>query len=277
MPSVPVFFFRGLSTYGHDHAQWTVFDFGPVYKRLAASLNRKGLDFHPVLGMGSGPLREVAWRARAFIESHPIWQDPERPIGFLAHSTGGLVARLVLEQMGDAARGKVVRFLTVASPHRGSALAQICVEMPERYPGSAFILRSSGYNVAAKRPFFAELTPERVAEVLSHFTSDDRGTLSAEGDTVSLGKSGIQVASIVCHAPRAQWCLPLRLCYTLKAFREFAIPSDGVVELDSQAFGKVVAEIQLDHFRQVGLFGGNASSEFGQMCRKISEYFRVRS
>src|SRR5262245_51039638 len=57
---VHVFFFRGLSTYGNDHAKWSVFDFGPISKHLVRSLGAREVVLHPVLGMGSGTLVEVA-------------------------------------------------------------------------------------------------------------------------------------------------------------------------------------------------------------------------
>jgi hypothetical protein len=254
MSPAQVFFFRGLSTYGLDHAKWSVFDFGPIHGHFASELSRHGIEFHPVLGMGAGPLPEVARRAREYIERHPAWRDPSRPVHFLGHSAGGLIARLVLPELEAARPGKILSCLTIATPHAGSQLAQIAVEMPERYRGSTLILRSFGYNVRIKRRFFEELTKDGIARVLG------AGRPSAA-----------EAASIVAAAPRREWCPPLRLFYKVKAFNDFALPSDGIVERDSQPFGNVIGELPIDHFRQVGLFGER--HRFESMCGLAARFF----
>lgn len=220
---------------------------------------RRGIDFHPVIGMGSGPLLEVAARARAFVEDHPVWKDPRTPVHFLAHSAGGLVARLVADALGSARPNKIQSCLTVASPHRGSRLAQVFMEMHENYRGSALILKSFGYDVSRKRPYFSELTPAAVKALMS------------DGDN-SATESGVARASIVAWAPREEWCLPLSLFYRLRAFNDFRAPSDGVVERDTQTFGQVVAELKIDHFRQIGLFG--ESHRFEQLCDVAERWFK---
>jgi len=63
-----------------------------------------------------------------------VWRDPDAKVHFFGHSAGGLVARLLLQQDGWR-DDKVLSLMTVATPNRGSELAQICVDMPERYRG----------------------------------------------------------------------------------------------------------------------------------------------
>lgn len=251
-----MFFIRGLSTYGQDRAKWSVFDFGPVYKHLAAGLEARGFKFHPVLGMGAGSLPEVTARARSFLESHPVWRDQAQTVHLLGHSAGGLVVRLLLPGLKRQVNGA----LTVATPHRGSQLAEICVTMPERYKGSHLLLKSCGYDVAAKAHFFRELTREGLAQVFRRDADFKRP------DMVS------RVGSIVCSAPRAQWCLPLKMFYKVKAFDDFNLLSDGVVERDSQPFGEVAGEISIDHFRQVGLF--DRDRRFDHLVNAIAAYFK---
>ena len=86
--SVHVFFFRGLSTYGHDQAKLSLLNFGPIYQHLARAMAQREIHFHPVLGMGSGTIAEVAARARAFLEQHQAWKQDQTPVHFLAHSGG---------------------------------------------------------------------------------------------------------------------------------------------------------------------------------------------
>jgi hypothetical protein len=259
MPRMHVFFFRGLSTYGNDVAKWSIFNFGPLAKNFSRAFAQRDVAFYPVLGMGVGSLEEICIRARRFIEEHPVWRDPESRVHLLGHSAGGLVARLLLPQLELSQSGKILSLMTVATPHQGAELAQIFVDMPERYRGSALLFRSFGYDIHAKRDFFREFTPATI-----------RDTFAAQ--TALLPRSTATLGSVVCTAPSQDWCLPLRLFHKVQAFRDFTTPSDGVVERDTQPFGEVRAEIQLDHFRQVGFFGGEA--RFEQMCDVIAEFFK---
>lgn len=256
MPSAPihVFFFRGLSTYGHDNAKWSVFDFGPIYKHFARAFAQRNIEFHPVLRMGAGGLLEVAERARESLERHPIWQQKGVPVHFLGHSAGGLVARLVAE---NAPPEKLLSCMTVASPHHGAQLAHVLIDMPEKYRGSARLLRTLGYNVASRKDFFSELTDTNINKVFA-------------GRSEAAGK--FRAASIVCHSPRQQWCRPLKLFYKVKAFDDFTLPSDGVVERDTQTYGDVIAELPIDHFRQVGLFG--EPHLFSNLCDVLYDFFK---
>jgi hypothetical protein len=248
-----VFFFRGLSTYGHDDAKWSVFNFGPMYKNIARELKARDVQFHAVTGMGAGPVQEVAARAHNYLKNHPVWNDPQVPVHFLAHSAGGLVARYLMNQVPS---GKVASLMTIASPHQGARLAQICLDMPELYRGSARLLRTFGYDIASRRHFFTELTNDAVSRL---FATEK--------------KSQARTASIVCHAPRREWCAPLKLFYKVKAFNDFDLPSDGVVERDTQAFGEVVAELKIDHFRQCGFFG--EPRRFQQLCDVTADFFKT--
>jgi hypothetical protein len=84
-------------------------------------------------------------------------------------------------------------------------------------------------------------------------------------------KPGLTLGSIVCSAPRQDWCVPLRLFYQLPVFDDFNLPSDGMIERDTQSFGDVTAELNIDHFRQIGLFGG--SHRFQQLCDVLVDFF----
>jgi hypothetical protein len=60
--------------------------------------------------------------------------------------------------------------------------------------------------------------------------------------------------------------------YNIRAFKDFDLPSDGVVERDTQAFGNVIAELNIDHFRQMGLFA--SGPEFNHLADVTAKYFR---
>lgn len=250
-----VFFIRGLSTYGRDVAKWSVFDFGPVYQHLAHALTERGIQFHPVVGLGAGSLPEIAERGARFLDQHPVWNDSDQPVHLFGHSAGGLVLRMLLRKL----KRKPLSALTLATPHKGSRLAEIVANLPQTHRGSTMLLRSFGYNVRTRKHFFDELTPSGLAQV---FAPEDW----------ELTAKATRAGSIVCSSPRADWCLPLKAFYKIKAFDEFRIPSDGVVERDTQPWGKVIAELPVDHFRQVGLFRTGHQFEF--LTDSIAKYFK---
>ncbi|MGZ3722120.1 MAG: esterase/lipase family protein [Bdellovibrionales bacterium] len=255
MSTVHVFFIRGLSTNGSDDAYFSIFNFGPMSKQLARAFHKRNIQFHPVNGTGAGTMRELAARARDYLENHPVWRDPNIPVHIFGHSAGGLVARLLAAQPGIPP-GKILSVITVAAPNQGSAFAEHCKSIPEKYPRSAKFLRSCGYDIGNKTGFFDDLLPVHVRKYMA-----EHAQLPRE----------IRTASVICHAPRAEWCWPLRLFYVVKAFKDFTQPSDGIVERDTQAFGEVIAELNIDHFRQIGIFGKR--EKFAKMCDVLADFF----
>lgn len=255
-----VFFFRGLSTYGGDDAKFSIFNFGPMYQHFERAFRARGLDFRPVTGMGAGTLAEVTARALEFLRADEVFQSPT-PVHFCGHSAGGVIARLALAELApEIPSGKVASLLTIASPNKGSKLARLCMDLPgSGRSRSVRALRRIGYDLGAKRHFFAELTEEAIARAFS----DDSPA------------PGTRHASIVCSAPRAEWSWPLRLLYKIHAFRDFQHESDGVVEKDSQAYGEVLAELEIDHIREIGLFGRR--ERFEQLCDIAAEFFNSSS
>lgn len=251
-PPVHVFYFRGLSTYGSDDAKWSVFNFGPMHRHLSRAFAERDVTLIPVEGMGVGRLDEMAARARKFIETHPVW-TAAGSVHFCGHSAGGLIARLTLDSLADA-NGRVSSIMTFGTPNSGCEIARICVDMPVKFRGTTWLLLGCGYDVARHRRFFEELTPERVLPLKS------------------LKTQGARTASVVCYSTRPDFCVPLKIFYRLGAFRSYSSLSDGIVDRDSQPFGEVVAEINIDHFRQIGLFGER--KRFEKLADVLTDYFK---
>ena len=129
-------------------------------------------------------------------------------------------------------------------------------------------LRSCGYDVTGKRHFFEELTSPSIDKLLRP-VPPSREPVYADG---------VRLASIVCSSPRSDWCWALRLFYLVEAFNSFRVESDGVVEKESQPFAQVLAELEIDHFRQVGLFGKrwkfeNMCDIAAAFCKKVAGTF----
>lgn len=112
--------------------------------RIRAALRRAGQDariISPQPSDGSVPLDALAGQLAACLAAD---FPPDQPLDFFGFSMGGLIIRSYLQQLGGLARAQ--RFVTLATPHRGSRLAHAsrrpaCVQMR---PGSAFLAQING-------------------------------------------------------------------------------------------------------------------------------------
>ncbi len=97
---------------------------------------------------------------------------PDQPIDFFGFSMGGLIGRYYLQALGGAER--VRRFVTLATPHRGSWTARLLPVRPalaQMYPDSDFLaelnrdlaLLSACDFMALWTPFDLSVTPAQHA------------------------------------------------------------------------------------------------------------------
>lgn len=256
MSNPHVFFIRGLSTDGSDDAYFSIFRFGPMARQFAGELGARGIEFHAVNGMGDGDLLTLARRCRDILERNPVWRDPNIPVHIFGHSAGGLVARLLAAQT-DLPAGKIKSVITVACPNSGSVFADHCLAIPRNFPWSARLLKLFGYDFGAKGDGIRNISTAVVRPLMQ-----EHGVVPAP----------IRQASIICWAQRRDWCWPLRLFYIIPCFNAFPLPTDGIVERDSQAFGEIIGEIHIDHFRQIGILGKR--EKFKLLCATLAEFFK---
>lgn len=125
--------------------------------------------------------------------------EPGVPIDVVAHSQGGVVARLAVARAGDEARlpPEVESLVTVASPHRGAPLAT-AVGALDRTPGgraSLSRLRDRADGLDDRLPAIGDLaeTSSTMSE-LDHRSIPERVryvTLGASGDLVVPGTAAL--------------------------------------------------------------------------------------
>jgi triacylglycerol lipase len=146
----------------------------------------------------------------------------------LAHSMGGLDARYALSRLGAA--GSVAALVTVGTPHRGTPVADLTTGLAERL-GVTRALALAGVGIEALR----DLTSARM-ERFNEEVPDVRS---------------VAYASVVGTVLRKRRTNPLLVpSYLWLADR--AGPNDGVVPAASQRWGEVVAEVEADHWAQIG-------------------------
>jgi triacylglycerol lipase len=150
------------------------------------------------------------------------------PVIALAHSMGGLDARYAIARLGSA--GKVRALVTVGTPHRGTPVADLTADLAGRV-GVARALALAGVGL----------------EALHDLTRAGMERFNREVPDVP----SVAYASVVGTVRRKRRASPL-LLPTHLWLAERAGPNDGMVPADSQRWGQVLAEIEADHWAQIG-------------------------
>ena len=145
-------------------------------------------------------------------------------VDVIAHSMGGLDARYAIAKLKLPVRTLV----TIGTPHRGTPLADLFV--------------SGGLSV-----------PRRVARAIG-FGIDALDWLSTAGaerfNADVRDVAGVRYACVIGKIPDGR--VPLALKFSHGYIRRAAGVNDGLVPVRSQHWGEVFAEIDADHFAQIG-------------------------
>ncbi len=197
------------------------------FRRVAPQLEAAGYD---VIAVRLPPIGCVPDRAAALARA--IGDLRHDRLTLFAHSMGGLDGRWAIARLGLAAR--VATLITIGTPHRGSPLADLMALRPVRSARS--LLARLGLSSDA----VDWLTTWRAAELNRELVD----------------VPGVRYASVVgATADRARVHPLLRPTHAYLA--HVVGPSDGVVPRGSQPWGELIAEVELDHFAQVGWAGGH--------------------
>jgi triacylglycerol lipase len=140
----------------------------------------------------------------------------EKRVNVIAHSMGGLDARFAIARLGLAEH--VASLVTIGSPHRGTPLADLPVA------------RLLSRRILALR----DLTPE----ALVRFNRE-------VPDSPRVAYCSVVAASTLWHTNPLLW--PTHRKLTARAGR-----NDGLVPASSQRWGKLLCEVEADHWAQVG-------------------------
>jgi triacylglycerol lipase len=192
----------------------------------------RGITSHlATLGCHAHAVRLPAWasvpeRARALVDK--IDALPHDRVDIVAHSLGGLDARYALAKLGLAK--KVRALVTVGTPHRGTPLAD---------------LARGGALAVARKAIGALGMPLDALDWLSTSALErfNRDVLDAPS---------VRYACVVGGIRNDDTPVPLAIVPAHAYLRRVAGANDGLVPIASQYWGETLAEIECDHFAQVG-------------------------
>ncbi len=219
-PPLPVVLIHGLFGFDRIGVPGARFEY---FRGIAAHLATLGCHAHAVR---LPPARSVPARAEQLVRA--IEALPHDRIDLIAHSLGGLDARYALAHLGLSRR--VRSLVTIGTPHRGTPLADLVLKGPIGWTHG--VLRALG------------LPTEAIAwlgtEALERFNREVRDV------------PGVRYACVVGGMRRAGTPVPLPLVPAHAFLHRAAGPNDGLVPVSSQYWGETLAEIEADHFAQVG-------------------------
>jgi triacylglycerol lipase len=200
------------------------------FRGIVAHLETLGCHAHAVRLPGAASVPE---RAQRLVDKIVALDHPR--VDIIAHSLGGLDARYALAHLGLA---KYVRALvTVGTPHRGTPIADLATDGP----------------LGLARRAIGAIVPMTAVDWLS--------TAALERFNREVpDATGVRYACVVGGIRRDDTPIALALQPAHAYLRRVAGANDGLVPIASQYWGETLAEIEADHFAQVGWHLGVRSS-----------------
>lgn len=125
--------------------------------------NLKGHGLHPLVisPQPSDGRVSIINLAQQLAEGIEAEFGPNQPVDFMGFSMGGLIGRYFVQRLGGARR--VARFVTMATPHRGTVIARFLPKLPalvEMRPGSEFLAElNRDAEMLRQHDFMAFWTP----------------------------------------------------------------------------------------------------------------------
>ena len=217
---LPVVLVHGLFGFDRIGVPGARFDY---FRGIAKHLGTLGCHAHAVkLPMASS----VPARAKQLVAA--IEALPHDRIDLIAHSLGGLDARFALAHLGLAKR--VRSLVTVGTPHRGTPIADLLHKGPLDW---------------ARRLVGVLGMP---IEALEWLSTESLEQFNRDVPDVP----GVRYACVVGGLHNDDSVVPLALVPAHAYLRKVSGINDGVVPVSSQYWGETLAEIEADHFSQIG-------------------------
>ncbi len=227
-----ILYLRGLNSQGDDSLRAGGLAFGPMHGPWLKELRRRGYNAVALTGFGAGRLSTQIEKAKKLVRELPEWQ--KNKFYLLGHSTGGLLARALAHELKE--EGRIVSVVTMATPHRGSPLVEIAKGFSSRHPLIHRAFCAVNYDINQRLGSFQDLALDAALEFNEKYPD----------------LADVDYASVVFKLERNQMSWPVRLANSLLDEDHKMKDHDGYVEASSQQWGKLIAEMDVDHLGQTG-------------------------
>lgn len=196
-------------------------------------------------------------------------------VNLVAHSQGGLDARVLASPNGLGYGDRVASITTIATPHRGSRVADAVVGLLGNLPASVVddvtgailsVLQKTAYELktdSALREQVTELSEKYMKEVFNPKYIDAPGVVYKS----YAGRSNLRTGLLACQGsvypnePAKLDPVQLPLLPTALLLEEGQLEvNDGFVTVESAKWGTFEQCVPADHMKEVGQLGPSAAS-----------------
>ncbi|HYR19069.1 MAG TPA: alpha/beta fold hydrolase [Myxococcales bacterium] len=190
------------------------------FRKIADGLSGLDAKFHTPRVPAAAPIAVRAEQLRALVQ-----QLPSERVNVIAHSMGGLDARYAISRLG--LRDRVASLVTIGTPHQGTPVADL---------GAGIV--PAGVSRALSRVLDVRALHDLTTDSLERFNREVPDA------------PGVAYCSVVGRSALTQTNPLLWPSHAYLSARSGA--NDGLVPSASQGWGKVIREIEADHWAQIG-------------------------
>jgi len=185
------------------------------------------------------PQRAGMWKERI---EHILSSTKAEKVNLIAHSMGGLDARFLISKLGM--HSHVASLTTISTPHRGSSVAQMALQQPEKIrelvqSAANWLGEYATQDETDIHSAVENLTPEALSGSFNDEVLDSEDVLY-QSYAGSAGKGTLNSINPI-FRPINSWM------YSREGV------NDGFVSVSSARWGNYLGEIEADHLQQIGI------------------------
>jgi triacylglycerol lipase len=284
----PIVFLHGMGGFGR-------LELGPVgmtyFKGVAEALAADGEDAHFTLASPYDASEVRAQQLEAQINAI-VAETGRAKVNLVGHSQGGLDARVLASPAGRALGARIASVTTIATPHRGSKVADLALGLIQGVPASVVddvtsallgTLQKSVYELQTETRLRAQLWQLSETEAVAfnaRYVDDPRVAYMSYAGRTNL-RTGIgpcdggEIPNRPLDVDVAQ-----PLLYATAVFLEQGrfIANDGLVTVASAKWGRFQGCVAADHMKEVGhVSAGDTPIGFDQIAFARSVVARIRA
>ena len=190
------------------------------FRKITDALSGLDAKFHTPRVPAAAPIAVRAEQLRALVD-----ELPGERVNVIAHSMGGLDARYAISRLG--LRDRVASLVTIGTPHQGTPVADL---------GAGIV--PAGVSRALSRVLDVRALHDLTTDALERFNREVPDA------------PGVAYCSVVGRSVLTQTNPLLWPSHAYLSARSGA--NDGLVPSASQGWGKVIREVEADHWAQIG-------------------------
>lgn len=279
-PPYPIVLLHGMGGFGK-------LELGPIgityFNGVVEDLTKQGEAVFVTL---APPYDSTEVRAKAIAEQldEILERTGKAKVNLVAHSQGGLDARVIASPNGLGYGDRVASVTTIATPHRGSKLADATLGLLEHLPAKLVddvtnavlsLLQKTAYELKtdpALREQLVSLSERYMTQVFNPKYVDDPSVVYRS----YAGRTNLRTGLFACQgsvypnevAKLDPVQLPLLPTALFLEGTSFEV-NDGIVTVASAKWGSFEQCIPADHMKEVGQLGPFASFDHLQLFRDI--------